>query len=297
MTARQFVSFACFAAAFMCNAAIAQTPRVVQIVVAVESQQFKDGLGATHRTQIESEVAALVATELGKPFPIFDWRASPGNVVPVATLTAAIIERQLGDPDTSDPEIKLVWRAKAEGIELVMPREIESTLYKASVTDRPIDDFGGKFRRALGEAAVAWVNSETNQNQLKDKFLRHVLIANKVVPTANSEFVVVPLPWQDVKMRQDSVLRVEYVEGTPDPQQMRFTLTGMAPRLADPLLGSTQTLLGNCQRGGGPVPDADRWNKCVAPLSTNPLRRVSVYADPYNYEPHPDVLNGVIVNE
>lgn len=298
MTVSRLISLACLGFAIMCNAALAQTPRVVQVIVSVESQQFKDGLGTARRKQIESEVAAVIVSELAKPFPIVDWRASPVNDVPVATLTAVVIELQLGDPDTSDPEIKLVWRAKAGSTELDLPREIERTLYKASVIDRPIDDLGGKFRKALGEAAIAWVNSETNQDHLKARFLKHVLIANMVMPTSTSDFVVVPLSWRDVKLRQDSVLRVEYEEGTPGAQQqMQFTLTGMAPRLADPMLGKTQTLLGKCLRGGGDVPQPESWNKCIAPLNTDPPKRVKVFADAYNYEAHPDVQDGVIVSE
>ena len=280
---------------------MAQTPRLVQIVVSVESRQFKDGLGDTRRKEIESQVATAIAAELSKPFPIVNWRASPGNDLPVATLTAAVIDRQLantGDPDAIDPEISLVWRARAGSSELDMPNVSSTQLYSANTIDRPIDDFGGKFRKKLSEKSLDWVNSQTNQDRLKERFLRHVLIANKVVPASDSQFVVVPLPWQGVKMHRDSVLRVEYVEGSPGAaQQMKFTLTGMEQRLADPMLGSTQTLLGRCLRGGGDVPQPESWNKCVAPLSTTPERRVAVFADAYIYEAHPDVQNGVIVTE
>lgn len=280
----------------MCGAAFAQTPRVVGVVVVVESQQFRDGLFDADRKRIESSVAAALATELAKPFPIVDWRAVAGADTPAATLTAAVVEKASIDPN-ADPEINLVWRAKTGSGEFAMPDIKPTTLYKSSISDRPVGDAGGQFTEALTNAAVAWVNSETNQRMFKAQFLKHVLIANKVV-TTSSEFVVLPLSYKAVMMSKDSVLLVKYLDSAAgDAQQKEFTLTGMVPRLSDPLSGGTQTHVDKCEAGGRAVPEQERWAKCVAPLNANPPKTVSVFVDPYNYDPHPDVESGIIVQE
>src|SRR5262245_6161514 len=52
----------------------AMTPRLVEIVVSIESPQFRDGLGEARRQQIEATIAAQVAASLAQQFPLIDWK-------------------------------------------------------------------------------------------------------------------------------------------------------------------------------------------------------------------------------
>ncbi|HUQ11947.1 MAG TPA: hypothetical protein VM146_16650 [Steroidobacteraceae bacterium] len=269
----------------------------MRVVVVIEAEQFTDMLADDQRKTIESRTAKALVAELAKPFPIIDWRAEPG-IEPAATLTAAIVERRLANADpNADPEINLVWRAKSKDGPVGMPNIGVTTLYSSGIVDRPVDDPHGIFTEKLRSTVVSWANSENIQDALKQQFLNHVLIADKVV-AAGSQFVVVPLPYRDAKMRKDTVLRVQYNDGAPHGlADKEFTLTGAVLRDSDPLPGSTQTHVAICALGGAPVPTQDNWAKCVAPLSANP-RTVKVFADPYNYEAHPEVDDaGVIVTE
>jgi hypothetical protein len=269
----------------------------VKVVVVIEAEQFTDMLADAQRKTIESRTANALVAELARPFPIIDWRADTTDV-PVATLTAAIVDRRAPNADPNeDPEINLVWRAKSKDGPIPMPGVGVTTLYSSGIVDRPVDDPNGIFTEKLRGTVVSWANSQTVQDALKQQFLNHVLIADKVV-AAGSKFVVVPLSYQGAKMRKDSVLRVKYNDGAADGLGAKeFTLTGMVLRDSDPMPGSTQTHVGICELGGDPVPTQESWSKCVAPLSAAP-RTVSVFADPYIYEAHPDVdESGVIVTE
>lgn len=299
MSACRFTSLAALGFALLCNIAGAQMPRVVQITVTIESTQFQDGLGATRRVQIESAIAEVLVSELAKPFPLMDWRSGPGASTPAATLTAAVVEHDptRGADPNATPVINLVWRAMAGNNAFEMPSIQAVPLYASNVYDRPIDDFNGQFLRRLDEEARKWVNSETNREKLKAEFLKHVLLANSLV-TAESKFVVVPLPWAGVKMRKDSTLLVRYVDDAAGSvKQVELTLTGAVQRLTNPLLGSTQTRLEDCEQDGTKVSSADIWRKCVGPLDATPARPVSVYAANYIYEPHPEVEGGFITEE
>lgn len=270
---------------------------MVRVAVVIEAEQFTDMLADSQRKTIETNTAKALVAELAKPFPIIDWRVDPTDV-PVATLTAAIVERRPANADpNADPEINLVWRAKSKDGSIPMPKIGITTLYGVGMVDRPVDDPNGIFTEKLRGTVVSWANSQTVQNALKEQFLNQVLIANKVV-AASSEFVVVPLSYQGTKMRSDTVLRVRYNDGAADGLgRKEFTLTGMVLRDSDPLPGGTQTHVDSCALGGKAVPEQERWIKCVAPLNTTP-RTVSVFADPYIYEAHPEVDDaGVIVTE
>ena len=284
--------------ALLCAAASAQTPRVVKVVAVVEAAQFTDMLTEAQRQSIEATAAKALVAELAKPFPIIEWRSNTGSDVPVATLTAAVVERRPANSDpNADPEINLVWRAKSGDSPFEMPKIGVTTLYSTGMVDRPVDDPDGRFTEKLRGAVVTWANSQTNQELLKEQFLKHVLIANQVV-TAGSQFVVVPLSYQGAKMRKDSVLLVKYRDGAAGGlSRKEFTLTGMVQWDSDPLPGSTQTHVSRCELGGQPVPLQESWAKCVAPLSAHPPKVVAVYADPYIYEAHPDVDDGIIVTE
>jgi hypothetical protein len=74
-------------------------------------------------------------------------------------------------------------------------------------------------------------------------------------------------------------------------------LSGLAPRLTDPLTGSTQTHVNECTRGGAPIDAAQLWDTCVGPLSRNPQQALRVSIDKYIYDANPDVLDGVILDE
>lgn len=297
MNASRLTSLLCCATAFICGAASAQTPRVVKVAVTVEAQQFTDMLDEEQRKKIESTVASALATELARPFPIVDWRSNAGTDVPVATLTAAVVEhRAPGSNPNADPQINLVWRARSGNTPFDMPGVGFIKLYSSSISNRPVDDHDGQFTLALTNAALAWVSSETSRRLFKEQFLKHVLIANKVV-AADSPFVVLPLPYQGVKMHKNSVLLVRYRDGGAGAvQQNEFTLTGIVPRLSDPA-GNTQTHVGACDLGGQQQPAQESWAKCVVPLTSNPPKVVSVYAADYIYEAHPDAEGGVIVEE
>jgi hypothetical protein len=272
----------------LCGAAFAQTPRVVRVAVVIEAEQFTDMLADAQRKAIETTAAKALVAELAQPFPIIDWRVESADV-PVATLTAAIVERRAPNANpNAEPEINLVWHAKSKDGPIGMPGIGVTTLYSSGIIDRPVDDPHGIFTEKLRSTLVSWANSQTVQDALKTQFLNHVLIANNVV-AASSEFVVVPLSYQGAKMRKDSILRVQYNDGAGGGlARKEFTLTGMVFRDDDPLRGSTQTHVDTCELGGKAVPPQENWAKCVAPLGANP-RTVSVYADPYHYEAHPDV--------
>jgi hypothetical protein len=269
----------------------------VRVAVVIEAGQFTDMLAEAQRKTIETTTAKALVAELARPFPIIDWRVDPADV-PVATLTAAIVERRAPNADpNADPEINLVWRAKSKDGPIPMPRIGVTTLYSAGIVDRPVDDPHGLFTEKLRSTLVGWANSQTVQDALKQQFLTQVLIANKVV-AAGTQFVVVPLSYQGAKMRKDSVLRVKYNDGAGNGLGAKdFSLTGIVMRDSDPLPGGTQTHVGSCELGGAAVPPQERWAKCVAPLNSTP-RTVSVFADPYIYEAHPEVDDtGVIVTE
>jgi hypothetical protein len=270
---------------------------VVRVAVVIEAEQFTDMLADAQRKTIEATVAKALVAELARPFPIIDWRVDTSDV-PVATLTAAVVERRAPNADpNSDPEINLVWRAKSKDGPITMPKIGVTTLYSVGIVDRPVDDPRGIFTEKLRSTLVGWANSETAQEALKTQFLTKVLIADKVV-AAGTQFVVVPLSYQGAKMRKDSVLRVKYNDGAGNGLGAKeFTLTGIVLRDSDPLPGSTQTHVDTCELGGEAVPPQERWSKCVAPLNTT-ARPVQVYADPYIYEAHPEVDDaGVIGTE
>jgi hypothetical protein len=270
----------------------------VKVQVVVEVPDFRDMLDDAHLGAIHTSVAKTIASELGKPFPIIDWREDVGGDQPAAVLIAALVERRSANANpNAAPALDLVWRAQRSGKTFEMPGIKPQELYKANLGDWPIDDANHRFREDLRNAALAWINSQNNQIDLKEKFLKHVVIANKVVATS-SKFVVVPLPFQGVKIHKDAVLLVTYQDTVGgETQHKEFTLTGLVPRLSDPLTGNTQTHLDRCDEGGKNVPEAQGWATCVAPLSSNPAKLVSVYADSYKYDPHPDVDGGIIVTE
>ena len=294
----QLVRLLCCITAFACGTAFAQTPRLVKVVVTVESNQFRKGLKDVKRQKIESTVASALARDLAVPFPIIDWKVDTGTQVPAAVLTAAVIEVPPTDTE-SGAEIYLVWRAKADE-DFEMPGIKRKLLYSANTSDRPIDDFGGQFTSRLLKEARIFVDSDSTIKELKTAFIKQVLLSKQVVP-ANSDFVIVNLPYKDAKIRGDSVLRVKYMDPGAGPEARKvFTLTGMVFRDMEPMRGDTQTHLKDCVAGGKSTSDpAIGWAKCIVPLSSSPPKAVEVFVDPYELDPHPDadVSSGVIFQE
>lgn len=293
MSASRLVSALCCVAALVCGTAVAQTPRVVKVGVSIESPQFTDFMSAEQRKKIESTVAGAVATELAKLYPIVDWRADAGNAIPVATLTAAVVETLA---DTPDPQIDLVWRAKAGNTALSLAHIGTVELYSSFTSDRPVAD-STQFSVDLTKVAVNWVMAETRWESFKSLFLSNVLIANKVI-AKDAPLVVLPLSYKDVRMAKNSILLVRYQGSGPNgPQQKEVTLTDIAPHLSNPQVVNTETHVNDCGAGSAGDSPQRKWTTCAAPLNANPERTVSVYAADYKYQANPDVEGGLVVEE
>ncbi len=282
------------AVSLACASAHALTPRAVQVVVTIESSQFRTGLGDARRQRIESTLATEVAASLAQQFPVVDWWVTADAGVPAGRLIAAVTER----PTDMLPEVSLEWRAEITGKNLRMPSVFPQPLYSGSNAERPVHDDRGAFLKLLREKVVGWVQSETNSNHLRDEFLRHVPLATSVTVPPGQRLVVVPVPWQQARLSEKAVFLVSYRGSDAGaPEQMRVMLTGLAPRLTDPLLGNTQTHVDKCTRGGAPIDAAQLWDTCVDPLSRNPQQALRVSIDHYVYDANPDVLDGVILDE
>lgn len=269
---------------------MAQTPRVVKVAVAIESAQFNDMMSDEDRRKIESDVATAITVELAKTYPIVDWRTNLGGAIPVATWTAAMVQ----EPSSSlDPEINVVWRATSGNTVLDMPGLKKILLYREKTAFRPVGA-PDQLARDLTKVTVSWVASDANWDNFKKLFLKHVVIANKVIANG-SPLVVVPLPYTNVKMAKDSILLVRYRgSGPAGPQQKEITLTNIAPHLSDPV-GITETHVNGCETGSASDSLQKKWANCAAPLNANPTQTVSVYAADYKYSPNPDVEDGIIV--
>ncbi len=295
--ANRLVSLLCCVTAFAGGSVFAQTPRLVKVVVTVESNQFRKGLKDEKRQKLESTVASALARDLAVPFPIIDWKVDTGTQTPAAVLTAAVVEVPPPDPE-SGAEIYLVWRARAND-DFQMPRIKRKLLYSANTSDRPIDDFGGQFTSRLLKEAQIFVDSDATMEELKKSFIKQVLLSNMVVPL-NSKYVVVNLPYKNAKIGSDSVLRVKYRDpAAGDESRKEFTLTGMVYRDLEPIPGGTQSHLTTCKAGGTSISDeAAGWAKCIVPLASNPPKAVEVFVDPYELDPHPDAdPKGVLLQD
>lgn len=295
--ASRLVSLLCCITACAGGSVFAQTPRLVKVVVTVESNQFRKGLKDEKRQKLESTVASALARDLAVPFPIIDWKVDTGTQIPAAVLTAAVVEVAPPDPE-SGAEIYLVWRARAND-DFQMPRIKRKLLYSANTSDRPIDDFGGQFTSRLLKEAQIFVDSDATMEELKKSFITEVLLSNKVVPL-NSKYVVVNLPYKNAKIRSDSILRVTYRDpAAGDESRKEFTLTGMVYRDLEPIQGGTQSHLTTCKAGGTSTSDeVAGWAKCIVPLASNPPKAVEVFVDPYELDPHPDAdAKGVLLQD
>ncbi|HSL69849.1 MAG TPA: hypothetical protein VK864_06375 [Longimicrobiales bacterium] len=260
----------------------------------VESAQFRTGLGEPRRKNIESTIANEVSASLTQQFPVVDWWVTADAGTPAGRLIAAITER----PTDMLPEVNLEWRAEIEGKSLRMPSVFPQPLYSGSNAERPVHDDRGAFLKLLRDKVVGWVQSETNSEHLRVEFLRYVPLATSVTVPPGQRLVVVPVPWQAARLSERAVLLVSYRgSDTGTPEQMRVMLTGLAPRLTDPLLGNTQSQVDKCTRGGAPIDAAQLWGTCVDPLSRNPQQTLVVRVDDYIYDANPDVQDGVILDE
>jgi hypothetical protein len=276
------------------------TPRAVQVVVTIESAQFRSGLGSEKRQQIESAIAGEVATSLAQRFPLIDWWTSSAADVPAGRLIAAITENPLGRPpqvappedELWMPEVSLEWRAEIGGRALPMPSVFVETLYSSTNANRPVHDDGGGFQKLLRERVVGWVQSEINWNHLRHEFLPNVPLATSVTVEAAQQLVLVPVPWEQSRFGAKSEFSVFY---SSDQGDTHVTLTGLARRLSDPLTGSTQTRAGGCQRGSDEIAGAQLWSTCVDPLSSN-QQKIVVSIGQYFYG-NPDVFDGFVTNE
>jgi hypothetical protein len=280
---------------------LAITPRAVQVVVTIESAQFRNGLGDVRRQQIETAIASEVAASLSQKFPFIDWQVNSAGDAPAGRLIAAITENPLGRPpqvappndDLWMPEVSLQWRAEIGGRALIMPSVFVETLYSSTNAIRPVHDDHGNFMRDLRERVVGWVQSETNSNHVQKEFLPNVPLATSVTIEAAQQLVLVPVPWEQSRFGANSEFKVFY---RGDQGDTRVTLTGLARRPSDPLTGSTQSRAGECQRGSDHIEGAQLWPTCVNPLTSNPQQKVIVSIGQYFYG-NPDVFDGFITSE
>jgi hypothetical protein len=284
--ARWLRSLVCIAlAAATLTPAHALTPRAVLVVVKIESDQFRRGLGEAQAAQIESTIAAEVAASLAQQFPLVDWLVTAGADPPVGRLTAAVTEK----PTAMMPEIKLEWRAEINGNPLPMPSVFPQILYSASNADRPVHNDRGAFVVLLQEKVVGWAQADTNH--LRGEFLKNVPLATSVTLEPGRMLVVIPVPWRESRLGEESEFRVSYIGGTAElPEQTRVMLSGVALRLLDPLQGNTQSHVIECTLGGARVDAAQLWDVCVDPLSTTPQRRLLVNIEDYVYDAQSGVL-------
>jgi hypothetical protein len=275
------------------------TPRLVEVVVSIESPQFRDGLGDARRQQIESTIATEVAASLAQQFPLIEWQAGPGAVDPAGQLIAAIAEPSNASPDDDSflPEVSLLWRAAIGGEDLAMRSVFPQTLYSASNAERPVHDDRGAFMKLLRERVVGWVQSDTNTAHLQSEFLKYVPLATSVRIQPDQQLVVIPVPWEQSRLGEQSEFSVSYRGGEAGPEKTRVMLSGVARRLTDPLPGNTQSHVAGCTRGGADVDAAQFWQTCVDPLNRNPQQKLLVSIEKYVYDANPDVLDGMIVDD
>jgi len=270
----------------------------VQVVVTIQSENFREGLGDARRQSFESTLAAEVATSLGQQYPLIDWSVTTGASEPAGRLTAAVTEQSPSVvPDGAQelsPEVNLEWRAEIGGQALPMPSVFPQLLYSSTQVDRPIHDERGQFLALLREKIVGWARSDTNH--LKAEFVKYVPLATSVVVQPDKQLVVIPVPWQHSRLGEKSVFRLSYQGGSDGPEQMHVMLSGLAQRLTDPLQGNTQSHVSECTRDGASIPPAQQWQSCVDPLSTNPPR-VLISIDDYIYDANPGVSNGIVIDD
>lgn len=280
----------------MTGVAHALTPRVVRVVVSIESQSFREGLGEARCRQFESKLASDVADALRQQFPVVDWSATDGGGEPAGRLIAAVTERQPQSlPAGVEPEVNLEWRAEIGGQPLNMPSVFPELLYSSTTIDRPLHDEDGKFFALLTQKIVGWAQSDTNH--IKTEFLKYVPVATSVLVQPGQQVVVIPVPWKQSRLGEKSVFLVSYVDGIANPrEQTHVMLSGLARRLSDPLEGSTQSHLSDCTRGGATINPAQQWQTCLDPLNANPSRNVSVRVDDYIYDANPGVSNGIVTD-
>ncbi len=299
MSVRRLRELFCIAALALVSAtAEAQTPRVVQVVVTVTAEQFTQELTAAQRKSIEDRIAADVAAELARPFPLVEWHAQAGGASPAMTLTGNVIETNRRHPDRpGSGRIVLHWSAHAGSNDIDMSKIRDRPLYELDNIDRPISDAGGRFTSDLDVAALELATLEPNVKWMRENFLGNVMLADLVIP-ADAQLVLVPLPWIASKMGSDSELSVRYVGGGANAANLiKIRLTGVAPRLTEPQRGNTQTRFSDCIDGSESLNGANGWSQCVAPLGENPPKHVQVFATKYSYDANPDVVGGLVQQE
>ena len=276
----------------------ALTPRIVQVVVTIEAQSFREGLGDARRQLFESTIATEVAASLGQQYPLIDWSATADAELPAGRLVAAVTERQPpilpNGVQELNPEVNLEWRAEIGGQALAMPSVFPQLLYSSTRVDRPIHDERGEFLALLREKIVGWARSDTNH--LKLEFLRYVPLATEVVVQSDKQVVLIPVPWQQSRIGEKSIFRLSYRRGSDAPEQTRIMLSGLAQRLTDPLLGDTQSHVSECTRDGASIAAAQLWQSCVEPLSTNPPS-LRINVNDYIYDANPGVSDGTVLDD
>ncbi len=284
------VRIAACSALLLAAPAVLAAPGQVQVTFKVQSEKFVNGL-AGGVTDVEKQVAEHLATQLRAPFPLIEWLGTAAADAPAAVFSGTLVQQ--GAPV---PMIQIVWNASVDGTAFTMPQLDPITLYDSRTLVRPYRN-AGELTDDIDDALAAWIRTDTVEKSLHDQFVTQVPLANRVDLDAARQAIVIPLPWERAKVRDDSVFILEFVRPAP-AEKVVLRLTPPSQRLIDPALGATECAAAACTEGVASVANDAIWSRCVQALLDANAPPLLVTVREYKQDPHAGAIrpNGTSVS-